>query len=439
MELPIPSPLAKAREDAVLVLSRVLLWAVAPVALVGVLFRVIDGALRGEVVRSAMMLPPLVAVVLIGMFIGATSRFSLKTRGWVAIAGMSVVVGWGFLFNGPRLPNGAGAVALVSLGILLFDRLRQFLLLAGGLMLLIAVGMILRSYGIIEPAIDPMIYPLYFSVASTVMMTACLGFSGYLLYTTLQNYQAGQRELAERAMELVEAKERAQRLQQRERFAALASSMATELAEVVAVLGASSDEFRTHLRDGRGRLLLQDIQSVGTRVSQVLRLLASMDPSAPMVPLRIADMMQRIREQLPPMLPSNVTMDIQDSSSASQTVCCDRIEKVMWYLVLQARDAMPEGGTLTIRAYDGLGDMTRGAEGRNWLIIDVADTGAPGARRTLPSTIAPDPGPDTTSGAMAFGVAVVEQVVASCGGRIDVEQDPGQPVHFVLQLPTTAR
>ncbi len=435
MDLPVASPLERSRENALVVLSRVLLWGIAPVALIGVSTRVIDGMHRGETVRSAMMLPPLMLLVAVALFIGARHRYSRTARGWGALLGMSTVIGWGFLFNGPRVPNAVGAVVVVSLAILLLEDRREFVLLIGSLLALLALGVILRYLGIIEPAIDPMNYPFIFMFVSTTMMIACLGFGGYLLRTTLQSYQAAQRELAERAQELLVAQQRMQELQQRETFAKLATGMASELAEVVAVLGAASDEFRSHLADERGHQLLQDVQSVGTRVSQVLRLLASLDPAVPMQPLAVSEMMQRLREQLPVMLPSNVTLEILDLVAGARTVRCDRVEQVMWYLVLQARDAMPDGGTLTIRAYEGLGDMARTGEHRNWVIIDVADMGAPDARRGLPQRLIAEPHTASASATKGFGLAVVDQVITGCGGRLDMERAPGQPVHFVLQLP----
>lgn len=438
MDLPVASPLERSRENALLVLSRVLLWGVAPVALIGVSARVFDGALRGETVRSVMMLPPLILLVGVALFVGARHRYSRTVRGWGALLGMSTVIGWGFLFNGPRVANAVGAVVVVSLAILLLEDRREFILLIGSLLALLALGMLLRHLGIIEPAIDPMIYPFVFMLGSTIMMIACLGFGGYLLHTTLQNYQAAQRELAQRAQELLVAQQRTQELLQRENFAKLATGMASELAEVVAVLGAASDEFRSHLADERGHRLLQDVQSVGTRVSQVLRLLASLDPAVPMQPLAISAMMQRLRDQLPLMLPSNVTLEILNLVAGARTVQCDRVEQVMWYLVLQARDAMPDGGTLTIRAYEGLGDMARTGEHRNWVIIDVADTGAPDARRGLPQRLIAEPHAASESAMKGFGLAVVDQVITGCGGRLDMEREPGQPAHFVLQLPATA-
>ncbi len=103
-----------------------------------------------------------------------------------------------------------------------------------------------------------------------------------------------------------------------------------------------------------------------------------------------------------------------------------QIERILTNLVVNARHAMPDGGTLTIRV--------RNLDGaRRRIRISVADTGVGIAPDVLPRIFEPyfTTRADRGSG---LGLATVHGTVAQLGGEIAVESSPGKGARFEIDL-----
>lgn len=92
-------------------------------------------------------------------------------------------------------------------------------------------------------------------------------------------------------------------------------------------------------------------------------------------------------------------------------------------LVLNAMDAMPNGGSLTLR--------TRRDDGK--VVIEVADTGSGLTREECERIFTPYY--TSKQHGTGLGLAIVQSVVSDHGGRISVVSEPGKGTTFVIELP----
>jgi two-component system nitrogen regulation sensor histidine kinase NtrY len=92
-------------------------------------------------------------------------------------------------------------------------------------------------------------------------------------------------------------------------------------------------------------------------------------------------------------------------------------------LVLNAMDAMPQGGVLTLRTHEGNGKV----------VIEIADTGS----GLTPEECARIFTPYYTSKehGTGLGLAIVQSVVSDHGGTIRVQSEPGRGTTFMIELP----
>ena len=110
-----------------------------------------------------------------------------------------------------------------------------------------------------------------------------------------------------------------------------------------------------------------------------------------------------------------------------------QLQQVLLNLVVNARDAMPDGGALTLRTHG-----SRDAEGREVASIDVTDTGTGMDAATLAHMFEPF---FTTKGAVGtgLGLATVYGIVTQSGGRVAVKSEPGKGSTFSVSLPRLQR
>ena len=120
----------------------------------------------------------------------------------------------------------------------------------------------------------------------------------------------------------------------------------------------------------------------------------------------------------------------------------DQFRQVLMNLALNANDAMPGGGLITVTSAVGDApassptrpDGPRSSSGR-WVVITVSDTGHGVDEDTLKQIFEPffsTKGPTNGTG---LGLAVADGIITRAGGTITAASTPGQGATFTISLP----
>ncbi|MFN7978365.1 MAG: PAS domain S-box protein [Vicinamibacterales bacterium] len=112
-----------------------------------------------------------------------------------------------------------------------------------------------------------------------------------------------------------------------------------------------------------------------------------------------------------------------------------QIEQVVINLAVNARDAMPTGGRLTIETAIGAADDDPRTPVARLTVADTGDGMTEEVRRRIFEPFFTTKGVGKGTG---LGLAVVDGAVAQCGGGITVESAPGAGTTFRLWLPLVA-
>ncbi len=130
------------------------------------------------------------------------------------------------------------------------------------------------------------------------------------------------------------------------------------------------------------------------------------------------------------LLPKSVTLnlEIEDGIKAVEADA-SQLDQVWMNLTANARDAMPEGGTLTfsVRAeHEGVG-------------VNVTDTGMGMSAETVTHIFEPFFTTKVRGKGTGLGLSIVRGIVEQHGGRIELESAPGQGTTFHLWFPASSQ
>jgi len=118
-----------------------------------------------------------------------------------------------------------------------------------------------------------------------------------------------------------------------------------------------------------------------------------------------------------------------------------QLESALLNLAVNARDAMPEGGRLSIstrRLTEEAASARDGLEAGDWIEVEVADTGSGMADEVRRRVFEPFFTTKDVGKGSGLGLSQVYGFVRQSGGHVSVESEPGVGSVFRLHLPASA-
>ena len=191
------------------------------------------------------------------------------------------------------------------------------------------------------------------------------------------------------------------------------------------------------------RTYAENILATSQRAAQLTQSLLAFSRKQVINPVAIDlnSIMRRVEKLLKRLIPEDIDLGT-DFTGENTTILADsvQIEQVLMNLVTNARDAMPDGGTLTISSMitspDDAVIAARGlGAGGPFVKLTVADTGAGMDERTRERIFEPFFTTKEMGKGTGLGLATVYGIVKQHKGFIDVESSPGRGTSFHLYFP----
>jgi PAS domain S-box-containing protein len=248
--------------------------------------------------------------------------------------------------------------------------------------------------------------------------------------------------------DVTEQRQMEDRLRQGQKMQAigqLAGGIAHDFNNLLTAILGYADWLERGLKGDTRRSHVLEIQRAGERAADLTRQLLAFSRRQN-VQLVSIDLSQLVGDLLPllgRLIGERITI-VDECSPIASPVLGDRsqLEQVVMNLVLNARDAMPGGGRLTIRTaelwFDGGGEHTSVAGGAH-VLLEVRDTGIGMDEETRRRAFEPFFTTKDVGQGTGLGLSTVYGIVQQMGGVVEIDSQLGRGATFRLFFPVGAQ
>jgi PAS domain S-box-containing protein len=232
--------------------------------------------------------------------------------------------------------------------------------------------------------------------------------------------------------------------QKMEAVGQLAGGVAHDFNNLLTVINGYSEVLRSKFRPGDPvREFADRIHEAGARATVLTRQLLAFSRKQMLMPivLDLNDLIADMERMLSRLIGEDIELRfVPDSKLGRVKVDPGQMEQVLMNLVVNARDAMPRGGKLTIETANvdleaALPQSRHGIPPGRYARVAVSDTGcgmSEDIRARIFEPFFTTKGPEKGTG---LGLATAYGIVKQSGGSIDVYSEPGIGTTFKIYLP----
>lgn len=257
--------------------------------------------------------------------------------------------------------------------------------------------------------------------------------------------------------EVVEAEQRLLQSQRLEAVGQLTGGLAHDFNNLLTVVLGNADQLIDDLPDGHAELieLARTVRAAAVRGADLAQQLLSFARRQPLDPrpTDIDAFLGELGRFLSRTIPENIGIELSPGNGATVALVDPaQLQNALVNLCLNARDAMPAGGRLSITTaiettddaatLDGVvgdvatpdGSAPDGASGA-WVVISIADTGVGIEPELLARVVEPFFTTKVDGAGSGLGLSMVHGFVSQSGGRLDLSSTPGEGTVVRLYLP----
>ncbi|MBA3716609.1 MAG: hypothetical protein H0W87_00055 [Actinobacteria bacterium] len=296
-----------------------------------------------------------------------------------------------------------------------------------------------QDYAPVASSVRHEVYPI-----ALILLVALVALFAALFPLLRRTTSALLRSMGEqrRSREALEAAEEQLRQSQKmEAIGQLAGGMAHDFNNMLLAIRGYSDLALKSLPAGNGAHDdLLHIQDATDRAGELTRRLLAVSRKQVLMPT-VFDLNDAVLDVVPilrGLIGEHIVIEMSlTPSGAFVRADATQIEQVLMNLAINARDAMTEGGTVTIGT--GIGDAPPGADPGRYAVVTVRDTGHGMDAETRSHVFEPFFTTKEEGKGTGLGLATVYGIVTQSGGVVSVESEPGSGTEFQVHLPAVDR
>ena len=251
-------------------------------------------------------------------------------------------------------------------------------------------------------------------------------------------------ESQDTAIEL--AYERQRSVELLDRISRIAGYMAHDFNNFLSIIKLNCDRLSREIgHDERMERLVSIIRETAARGSSITSSLMKLSHQRTdtLMPMAIDKLIEDNTAFLRTVVGSNVTLSVNLGGGEAQSVISHvRLLNCLTNLLINSRDAMPNGGEITITTERRIAALDGGKNDpstplREYLVVEVADTGKGMTEAVLSRAF--EPLFSTKSNGTGFGLASALEFAREMGGDASLESAPGKGARVYMYFPTVGQ
>lgn len=231
--------------------------------------------------------------------------------------------------------------------------------------------------------------------------------------------------------------------QKMEALGRLAGGIAHDFNNLLGVIGGYAELLESKLEKDDGLLrycdkIIDTTQRAGSLTRQLLTF--SRKEIVRPVPLQTGEALQELTAILPRLIGEDIELIVNLRATGTVVIDKTHFEQIIFNIVINARDAMPRGGQLTIATEDVLRPVLTQADSiaiGQYVAIHIRDTGIGMDEETRLHAFEPFYTTKEVGRGTGLGLATVYGIVQQCHGEIAIESSPGKGTQVNILLPVS--